>query len=147
MRLKKGETFWGWMLTNGVCFREEPTLWGVHVSHPHPWKPIHTRRRGAGEMNPPSLPTTPVGDYMWKAASQLTRTQKPSWLLHPRGLGSQSFSPLTLLSQIQMACTQFLLAVSIPNENSAPSVTSATIISNPPCPLVSRLIANHNPQR
>lgn len=54
--------------------------------------------------------------------------------------------PLTLLPQIQMAWRRFLLAVSIPNENSAPSITSTTIISNSPGLSGSHLIADYRLQ-
>ena len=90
-----------------------------------------TRKRGNESFLLP--PTKPIGDDMWDAASQLMpRKRKPLLPLHPRALGSPSFSALKLLPQIQMAWRQFLLTVSIPNENSAPSITSTAITSNSP---------------
>lgn len=91
-----------------------------------------------------SLPTKPVGDgrHMDAMSQLMPRQRKPSLLFHPRVLGSLSFSPLKLLPQIRVAWRQFLLAVSIPNENSAPSITSITIISNSPRLSIPRLIAD-----
>lgn len=101
--------------------------------------------RGAHPLSPP---TKPVGDYTWEAASQLMpRKRKPSLPLYPRVLGSLSLSPLTLLPQIQMAWRRFLLAVSIPNENSTPSITSTTIISNSLCLSTPHLIVGCRLQR
>lgn len=135
VKVKKGETSVGLNINNWSQSYEqrELALWSVHASlSVHiPRNPFASEELGVGDLF--SLPTKPRGDYTWDAVSQLMpRKRKPSLLPHPPVLGSLSLSPLKLLPQIQMAWRQLLLVVSIPIENSAPSITSIAITSNSP---------------
>lgn len=131
-----GIFFWWSVLACEVCLLSRSIALGIH---------LHQKNGGWGSFL--SI-NKAVGDgrHMDAVSQLMPRQRKPSLLFHPRVLGALSFSPLKLLPQIRVAWRQFLLAVSIPNENSAPSITSITIISNSPRLSIPRLIADYRLQ-
>lgn len=118
VRIKKGETFFRLNINKWSHFkRRENPLREVCIFSLYPQESSHTRRTGGRGVFSPHQQSPPV------------TTREPPLLLHPRGLGPLSLSPLKLLPQTQMARRRLLLAASIPNESSAPSVTT---VSNSP---------------
>lgn len=149
VRIKKGETFVGLNMNKweSLSREEKPTLWSVRAkSILIPRCPSTQKEQGRGERILSPHQQSLLGTRHGRLRPSPSPGSRNLHYCSPQSTWMAVILPLTLLPQIQMAWRRFLLAVSIPNENSAPSITSTTIISNSPCLSGSHLIADYRLQ-